>query len=133
MANYMAEVAKMLGVELDEKFKIKHMSGGISDCYYYFTNFGLCSENNFYSDGPELLTNLLIGNYTILKKPWKPRGNEKYWYVTPEGYCCDAICLGDWVNLTLYKIGNCYRTKEEAESNRDKWVEFYKSDEVLEI
>ena len=24
-------------------------------------------------------------------------------------------------------------TKEEAEANRDKWIEFYKSDEVLEI
>ena len=36
-------------------------------------------------------------------------------------------------HVNRYKLGNCYRTKEEAEANRDKWVKFYKSDEVLEV
>ena len=37
------------------------------------------------------------------------------------------------LDYSLYKLGNCYRTEEEAESNRDKWVTFYASDEVLEV
>ena len=30
-------------------------------------------------------------------------------------------------------IQNYYHTKEEAEANRDKWIEFYKLDKVLEV
>lgn len=35
--------------------------------------------------------------------------------------------------MNYYKLGNCYRTKAEAEFNRDKWMAFYASDEVLEV
>ena len=139
MTNYMPEIAKMLGVELDEEFEIVRSSTGEWIANAYITNDRLCYSkyNPIYKEfSGYTLEWLLKGSYTIKQKtqePWKPRGNEKYWYVTPEGYCCNAICLGDWVSVTLYKIGNCYRTKEEAEANRDKWVEFYKSDEVLEI
>lgn len=30
-------------------------------------------------------------------------------------------------------VGNCYRTYEEAKKNKDKWVVFYASDEVMEV
>ena len=36
-------------------------------------------------------------------------------------------------HVNRYKLGNCYRTREEAEANRDKWVAFYASDDVLEV
>ena len=79
------------------------------------------------------LENLLTGEYTIERKPWKPKDGEEYWLVNQ---CGDVISF-DWIDnflcITNYKIGNCYRTKEEAEVNRDKWAAFYASDEVLEV
>ena len=41
--------------------------------------------------------------------------------------------MNDFIDRMLYKLGNFYRTAEEAEANRDKWVAFYASDEVLEV
>lgn len=42
MANYMAKVAEMLGVELDEDFKIKTNHGEIDSSVYKLTSTGLC-------------------------------------------------------------------------------------------
>ena len=140
MANHMAEVAKMLGVELGEEFEI------------VFPNNPNCHATAvLYESGPNIqkhnlanqdfwhltaLTNILNGNYTIKRKPWKPNDEERYWYVDERGriwsdyfdyYSCTSHCMN------YYKLGNCYRTREEAEANRDKWVSFYESDEVLEV
>lgn len=79
------------------------------------------------------LTSLLSRKSIIKRKPWKPKDGEEYWLVN---HCGDVISLS-WIDnflcITNYKIGNCYRTKEEAEANRDKWVAFYASDEVLKV
>ena len=135
MANYMAEIAKMLGVELGERFNITNCRGD-----YYFT------DSDFKRDGDELafystLYSILNGTYTIKRKPWKPEDNENYWYIDENG---EAWSGEAWRNrfddceyasdhMNYYKLGNCYRTREEAEANRDKWVAFYASDEVLEV
>ena len=78
------------------------------------------------------LTNILNGNYKIKRKPWKPNIDDMYYYVDELG----CICFDPWVNdaldLMFYKLGNCYKTKEDAEKDKDKWIAFYKSDEVLD-
>ena len=136
MANYMPEVAKMLGVELGEEFEIKMPN---SSCYAnaMFTDNGLSiTDHNVFNAitwQPYVLGHLLNGNYTVKRKPWKPNINDTFYFVDEQGYTyCDHWC-DDSIELTLYKIGNCYRTQEEAEANSAKWIEFYKSDEVLEI
>lgn len=136
MINYMPEVAKILGVELGDKFRIKNLDGeiigtAIIDEY----GFKLLEYNVNYTNFwfQYTLENLLTGEYTIERKPWKPKDGEEYWLVNQ---CGDVISF-DWIDnflcITNYKIGNCYRTKEEAEVNRDKWAAFYASDEVLEV
>ena len=79
------------------------------------------------------LTSLLSRKSIIKRKPWKPKDGEEYWLVN---HCGDVISL-NWIDNFLcianYKIGNCYRTREEAEANREKWVAFYASDEVLKV
>lgn len=78
-------------------------------------------------------TSLLSRKSIIKRKPQKPKDGEEYWLVN---HCGDVISL-NWIDnflcITNYKIGNCYRTKEEAEANRDKWIAFYASDKVLNV
>lgn len=136
MANHMAEVAKMLGVELGEEFNIDYatdittLSAKVTDTGFHIIN----------SNSPEfsgLFLNLLLsGQLEIKRSPWKPKRGETYWYVEKDGDIWERewhSCryMSDHVNR--YKLGNCYRTCEEAEANRDKWIKFYASDEVLEV
>ena len=137
--NYMAEVAKIFGVELGERFNIvDNRSGDASKSNYYFSDFGLMVENEEYSAfESSVLVELLKGGYTIKRIPWKPKYQDNYWYVDIRG----CICADEWsgntipnmYDINLYKLGNCYHTREEAEANKDKWVKFYASDKVLEI
>lgn len=81
-----------------------------------------------------VLRDLCTGAYGIKRKPWKPENNEYYYIVDPDGSICfDEWCMDNSIDLNYYKLGNCYRTREEAEANRNKWVAFYASDEVLEV
>ena len=135
MVNYMAEVAKMLGVKLEEIFEIE--INEYKSFQFRFTEGGFQGFNGktWTTDTISLsyLNSLLTGKYTIKRKPWKPKDDEEYWLVNQ---CGDIISL-NWIDnflcITNYKIGNCYRTKEEAEANRDKWVAFYASDKILEV
>lgn len=127
MANYMAEVAKMLGVELGEYFLVEGFNGE-----YYLHQNGLYRRDDTLAFD-STLCDILAGNMTIKRKPWKPKHNEMYYNVESDG----SIDVSPWgsssCNLNYYKLGNCYRTKEEAEANRDKWIAFYASDEILEV
>lgn len=137
MINYMPEVAKMLGVELGDKFKIKSLNGeimgtAIIDEY----GFKPLENNTNYTRSyffQYALENLLTGKYIIECKPWKPKEDEEYWLINQDGNVINLNWIDNFLCITNYKIGNCYRTKEEAEANRDKWVAFYASDKVLEV
>ena len=139
MANYMAEVAKILGVELGERFKIINVGANksISEYDYYFTDKDIEIDNEGRAcSGEYLLIHLIYGDFAIKHKPYKPNRGETYWYVEKDGNICERewhSCRYMVDHLNRYKLGNCYRTKEEAEANRDKWVKFYASDEVLEV
>lgn len=134
MTNYMPEVAKMLGVELGEVFEVLEYPSK----KFQITNYGIerlqdgewqcnIAVNSF------ILERLLAGEYTIKRKPWKPKDDEEYWLVNQCGNVISLNWIDNFLCITNYKIGNCYRTKEEAEANRDKWVAFYASDKVLEV
>ena len=131
MANYIPEVAKMLGVELGEEFEYSNgykyvlREDGIIESKY----IDKVSTNTFSS----VLVALLNGNLTIKRKPWKPKKDDLYYYVDQEGFVISNRWYNSYTEVLLYKLGNCYRIREEAEANRDKWVAFYASDEVLEV
>lgn len=133
MANYMAEVAKMLGVKLGEEFQI--ISNGkatvklTEDGLEIVTILGKLIDNAEYI----CLTKLLTGRYEIKRKPLKLKKDDFYWNVRLDGEPVLTRWLDDIIDFNNYKLGNCYRTKEEANQNRDKWLSFYASDEVLEV
>ncbi len=133
MANHMAEVAKMLGVELGEEFEIDYggsdviLSAKVTD-----TGLHIINSNNLEFSG--LFLNLLLsGQLEIKRKPWKPIINDIYYFVRSDGDVSSAQWINNVWDSSIYKLGNCYRTREEAEANRDKWIAFYASDEVLEV
>lgn len=134
MANYMSQVAKMLGVELSEKFEINENDNWI--CSFTENQFEIANKNKVYvnaSLGEHVLAELIGGVYTIKRKAWVPAEGERYYFVTIDGDIRSDTCDNVTFDALLYKIGNCYRTPEEAGANYDKWMSFYKSDKVLEV
>lgn len=136
--NYMSEVAKILGVESGEKFEVKMPN---SSCYVeamITVNGLIILDHNIAGPDaihwkPYVLEKLLNGTYTIKRKPWKPIYKQNYWSIKPNGEAMCYLWVDQWVDIYHYKIGNCYKTEEEALNNYDKWMKFYKSDEVLEV
>lgn len=133
MINYMQEVAQILGVELGEEFQI--INNGKATVKLTENGLDIVDTLGKLIDNAECvcLTKLLTGKYEIKRKPLKLKKDDFYWNVRLDGEPVLTRWLDDIIDLNNYKLGNCYRTKEEANQNRDKWISFYASDEVLEV
>lgn len=130
MRSYMFEVAEMLGVRVGEHFDIDTKEGK-----FVFDNKGLYSMHK-QMHSPYILFQLLTGELVIKPQsaqPWKPENNDNYYTVDTDGCVDMEIWSNDVIDMNSYKLGNCYRTHQEAEQNRDKWIAFYASDEILEV
>lgn len=135
MANYMAEVAKLLGVEIGEEFQI--CGNGVAtvklteDGLKIVTMLGPLINNA----NEICLTKLITGKYKIKRKPWKPKYGDHYWAVSadPTEHFHFIKWEGSPSDYSNYKLGNCYATMEAAKVNKSKWISFYESDEVLEV
>mgnify|MGYP006954658775 FL=1 len=121
MANLIPEIAKMLGVELGEEFKVK----GDDALTYRFDSDGLKLTHN---SGIELapisanvvFVDLVNGKDEIVKLPWKPKEEEHYYtFTSTYKYTKWKIGLNCWhtepQNLALLKAGWVFRTRQEAE------------------
>ena len=82
MANHIAEVAKMLGVELGEIFKIQIDEN--KTFQFRFTESGFqCFNGKMWNEdvvAMACLNLLLVGKYAIKRKPWKPNLDDEYYY-----------------------------------------------------
>ena len=121
--NLIPEIAKMLGVELGEEFKVVHK-------VVYKTGFEIIC--NFTKEGlfvhkagdsgkyeTELLADIICGKAEIVKLPWKPKKGEDYytfggsdgsWRVSQQHWTCHPF------DLALFEKGWVYRTRAEAEA-----------------
>ncbi len=124
--NYMADVAKMLGVELGEEFDIKG---------YEYNPYKITDEGLMYRDGNapfSSLTKLLRGEVEIIKMPWMPKDGERYYSLNRGGEVTaevfDTYFTSSLVNA---RMGNYFKTKEEAEANKDRWLEYLKQEPDL--
>lgn len=64
------------------------------------------------------------------KKKWKPKCGENVFYITAIGYAHPYLSITNSHSLFingLFKFGNCFKTKEEAEAARDKVRELLRS------
>ena len=73
--NRMEDVAKLLGVELGERFTVEFGNGICVNDHFINEdglNRGTC---NSYT---QVLSELLIGNFKVVKQPWTPKEGERY-------------------------------------------------------
>lgn len=119
--NLIPQIAKMLGVELGEEFKVK----GGDALTYRFDSDGLKLTHN---SGIELapisanvvFVDLVNGKDEIVKLPWKPKEEEHYYtFTSTYKYTKWKIGLNCWhtepQNLAFLKAGWVFRTRQEAE------------------
>lgn len=117
--NYMAEVAKMLGVELGEEFNLKDCSGEAeSTNRFKITMDGLHEfwDNTWMHH--DWIGDLLIGEYEIVKLPWKPKKGDDYYFPSVADKNVDIYdWRGDNFDYAIKALGMCYRTRKEAEEH----------------
>ena len=114
--NHMEEVAKLLGVELEEEF---HIKGAPIEWIYELSDDGLIMYNEGQCHGtlPHLLTGLLTGKNEIVKLPWKPTNKGETYYmpaIDDESGYYTVDWLNDDSDKLRYHRGLVCRTKEEA-------------------
>lgn len=130
----MAEVAKLLGVELNEVFEIEDYFYGENDKSIYtyrltedelqtFRVFacgnGVAEERWVRND--TMLRDLLRGDdrFNIVKKPWRPKDCDTFWtYYGDDFQVGEGIwegCASDYARL---KSGMVFRTEKEAVAAR---------------
>lgn len=127
--NYMLGVAKLLGVELGERFKIcsrgcaKLGSPLFANDYFLDEKGGLmCGDKDSFCKAPaSVLGEIILGNFEIMKLPWSPEYGDDYYVLDVEiggirRYSWEGITF-DYAMKTLCMV---YRTKEEAEANLSK-------------
>ncbi len=117
--NLIPEIAKMLGVELGEEFKIKGREGAI---YKFIVDGLLVSDDDaekVYTTAHMPLVGLVRGDIEIVKLPWKPKKGDVYFTFELLGgkWVVRSFWWGGFPNeYALLDTGWVYRTKEEAEA-----------------
>lgn len=109
--NYMQDVARMLGVELEEEFKIDS-----SDTIYKFYKNGLCFQcGGAWLRADSNLTDLIKGASKIVKLPWRPKRGEVYCRPT-NGF--EDVDFDNWdnhpIDFALKEAGMIFKTEEEC-------------------
>ena len=114
--NYYKQVAEMLGVELNEEFSLKHKDGELLSKKYRISPIaGLLLKIGGEWQQSGYIGEIISGNLTIVKLQWKPKEDEFYYFYSPY---CGITYQEKWMNTScdycMWKIGNCFRTREEA-------------------
>ena len=118
MANLMAEVAKMLGVELGEEFIIENADRK-ETVVLAMDGFHVIQPNNVVGpDHGKLLSKVLQGLYEIKKIPWEPQEGDMYYILNTRALFIESFM---WDNGTFdylaKNMGIIYRTQAEAEAH----------------
>ena len=124
--NHMAEVAKLLGVELEEEFRI---TGFPENCRHKLDKGGLWRYNeecDWWDDDSCALTRLLGGNARVIKLPWKPKMDEQYYIPRIVANTEYRFSVYYWNNNDYdnecYRMGLICKTKEEAIALTEKML-----------
>lgn len=118
--NLINEITKMLGVEIDEKFKVK----GYNGVTYRFDADGLKENydnppNEVWTFANAALGSLLAGKLEIIKLPWKPKEGEIFYSfgtIYGKWVVCSDMWAGAPCDYALLDKGWVYHSKQEAEA-----------------
>lgn len=126
--NYYKQIAEMLGVELEEEFKLKPSCLEKPwNCLYRFSTDGL---ENKYSDGVWVkcekgaIDQILIGQTEVIKIPWKPKEGDIYWHYSEAWMgAISSKWAGECIDLIYWKVGNCFKNEEEGNAKGKELME----------
>lgn len=132
--NYYKQFAEMLGLELEQEFVLTDDDGKRKDVYTYkITEDGVLYKSptftNWSVNSLGTVGKLLNGDVKAVPKPWKPKEGKEYWYYS-EAWKQGISTKWESVikDLFFWKAGNCFRTKEEAETKGKEIVEAIKKE-----
>ena len=117
--NLIPEIARMLGVEIGEEFKIKGREGAI---YKFIVDGLLVSDDDaekVYTATHVPLVGLVRGNIEIVKLPWKPKKGECYFtfVIMGDKWGVGSLHWDGFPNeYALLDKGWVYRSQAEAEA-----------------
>lgn len=118
--NLIPQIAELLGMKLGEEFKLDIRGNNI----FKITESGIWMKvagENEWVEKPLEFVMLCNGDAEVVKLPWKPKIDEKYWTF-------DIVGLGNTLRVVRYrwdcdfndlmklKVGWVYRTRAEAEA-----------------
>ena len=126
---YWKQFAENLGLELGEEFVLTDSYGERKDEYTYkITGNGLYYRTppsiNWFAEPANTIERLLNGCDIAVPKPWKPSEGYKYWwYSIAWNQAIDNEFNSSIGDLLHWKVGNCFKTKEEAETKGKEIME----------
>ena len=118
--NLIPKIAKELGVEVGEEFRIKDESG-IDEDFHRFTDCGLVYYDQAMCEWQESarIIDLIDGRAEVVKKPFEPKKGEKYFVVSVvDKTVCPCIWDEHTTDYCYKSCGNCFRTEAEAEAHK---------------
>ena len=121
--NLIPQIAKMLGVEMGEKFNVKDIDDIDDWIQAYLTKDGLMLLDVYMHNGDahKYLARLITGKLEHRKLPWEPKHGESYYCPSiRQRKVMQPMWAGDTRDYALKAIDMVYRTKEEAEANLSK-------------
>lgn len=121
--NLIPRIAEMLGVEMEEAFKIRRPDYEVCEngIYAFFENEGLMKKNErgeFDNNSSIEFEDLCLGNYEVVKLPWEPK-NKEYYYCPSinQRMVIEFLWIGDTRDYAMKALDMVYRTKEQAEAH----------------
>ena len=116
--SYMKELATMLNVELGERFNIKDFENNpcyFSECGLFDSNDSLCPIS--------FISKIIQGKLEIAKLPWKLYDGVQFYYIDYYGkvMCKTYVNKNNLIDLRV-RMGNYFRTREEAQQHKEKWL-----------
>ena len=118
--NLIPMIAKELGVEVGEEFRIKDESG-IDEDFHRFTDCGLVYYDQAMCEWQESarIIDLIDGRAEVVKKPFEPKKGEKYFVVSVVDKTVWPYTWEETTTDYCFKAcGNCFRTEAEAEKHK---------------
>lgn len=129
--NIMSQIAQMLGVEIEEEFKVDIATEGE---IFRITENGLefkkleSSSSDFgdttlqvWKTIPTSFVKLLTGEAKIVKLPFIPKQGDVYWSfyrstITDKWLATSITWTNSVTDIAKFKVGWCYRTEREAKA-----------------
>lgn len=115
--NLMPEVAKLLGVEIGEKFIIENAEHNLQ-VVLVADGLHVTKDDFLGSSNSKLLQNVLCGLFGVKKLPWEPVKGDNYFFPSlPRNCVVKLIWTDNTYDYALKALGMVYRTRDEAQAH----------------